>query len=179
MTRESAEPEVPVPTTCTIFINQLPRFCGHVEICRSFGRFGEIAAVYLVPGRGWVIDLSWVGSFLHSCGFVKYADVASAHGAILGMNGSLFCGSKIRTDSAPDQLPEDAQVVWVKQGFSLDVCWRSVADLDYKPAEAKRADIGSSFHASLQLLGNRSAPPPPPPRADRKKQQRMVAYEFD
>lgn len=48
-----------VPSSSMLFINQLPRFCGQFEISNSFGRFGEIEAVYLCPGRGCV--LLWPG----------------------------------------------------------------------------------------------------------------------
>lgn len=109
----AAEEEVELPSSGTIFINQLPRFCGHAEICRSFGRFGDMEAVYLVHGRG--------------CGFVRYSDAGAAQRAIQQMNSSLFCGNRIFVEAGPaGKLPEDAKIAWFKE------------ETDYKPAEAKK-----------------------------------------
>lgn len=99
------------PKSSTLFINQLPRFCGQYEISNSFGRFGDIEALYLVPNRG--------------CGYIKYGDTLAVDKAIQEMNNVLFGGSKILTEGFIGDIPDDAQRVWVKE------------DLDYKPAAAK------------------------------------------
>lgn len=101
------------PEHGNVFMNNLPRFVGHVEICRSFSRFGEIQAVYLVDGRG--------------CGYLQFSDPFSAQKAVTQMNNALFCGVKIHLEEGSRHIPPEAVNVYRKE------------DVGYKPGLSNQA----------------------------------------
>ncbi|KAL1206492.1 Polyadenylate-binding protein RBP45A [Cardamine amara subsp. amara] len=104
-TNQGGNPGDNDPNNTTIFVGALDASVSDDELKSVFGQFGELVHVKIPPGK--------------RCGFVQYANRASAEHALSMLNGSQLGGQNIRLSwgRSPNKQSQPDQAQWNGSGY--------------------------------------------------------------